>query len=108
MGQIHLDLQHHKHHHDCRCCSQSQSCCQAQGPGCPSSLRRHDQGRHQGPRRQEGLQPSGHPEVRVRQLQGGRCQGWRTCQARSEEVGGQQGYRRCCCCWQKGSWILQT
>merc|ERR1711994_340047 len=76
-----------QHHHDCCCCSQSQEGgLQAQGCCCPPSLRRHDQGRHQGPRRQEGLLPSGHPEVRLCQLQG----------------------RRCRCCWQEGSWIIQA
>merc|ERR1711994_1163851 len=98
-----------QHHHDCCCCSQSQEGgLQAQGCCCPPSLRRHDQGRHQGPRRQEGLLPSGHPEVRLCQLQGRCCQGWRTCQARPEEAGHLQGYRRCRCCWQEGSWIIQA
>merc|ERR1712154_500425 len=103
------DLQHTRHHHDCCRCTQSQEGrCQAQGPRCPPPLRRHDQGCHQGPRRQEGLLPSGHPEVHLRQLQGGRCQGWRTGQARPEEAGHLQGYRRCCCRWQEGSWIIQA
>merc|ERR1712051_206412 len=89
-----------QHHLDCCCCSQSHRC--------PPPLRRHDQGCHQGPRRQEGLLPSSHPEVRLCQLQGGRCQGCRTCQARPEEAGHLQGYRRCCCSWQEGSWIIQA
>merc|ERR1711894_567932 len=95
---------HQERHHDCRCCSQSQEgCCQAQGPRCPPSLRLHDQGRHQGPGRQEGLLPSGHPEVHLRQLQGGCCQGCRPCQDRSQEAGHLQGYRRRRCCRKEGA-----
>merc|ERR1711992_182701 len=97
-----------EHHHDCRRCTQSQEGRQAQGPRCPPPLRRHDQGRHQGSRRQEGLLPPGHPEVRLCQLQGRRCQGCRTCQARPEEARGLQGYRGCCCRWQEGSRIFQA
>merc|ERR1712061_834011 len=53
----HLHSQQHSHH-DCRRC-----CSQAQGPRCPPPLRQHDQGCHQGSRRQEGFLPPGHPEV---------------------------------------------
>merc|ERR1712045_1007217 len=67
-----------QHHHDCCCCSQSQ------------------EGRRQaqGPRCPPPLRRHG--------------QGCRTCQARPEEAGHLQGYRRCCCSWQEGSWLLQT
>merc|ERR1712025_286532 len=100
---------HQEQHHDCRCCSQSQEgCCQAQGPRCPPSLCLHDQGRHQGPGRQEGLLPPGHPEVHLRQLQGGCCQGCRPCQDRSQEARHLQGYRRRRCCRKEGSWIFQA
>merc|ERR1712001_783969 len=54
MGRFTTSTTQHNHH-DCRRCSQSQDCCQAQGPRCPPPVRRHDQGRHQGSRRQEGL-----------------------------------------------------
>merc|ERR1711944_275116 len=65
-------LQHNTNHHDCCRCSQDQEGRrQAQGPRCPSSLRQHDQGSHQGSRGQEGILQTGHPEVRLRQLQGG-------------------------------------
>merc|ERR1711981_1387181 len=104
MGQtvhiVHLrNNNNNNNQHDRRCCSQSQEgCCQAQGPRCPPSLRFHDQGRHQGPGRQEGLLSPGHPEVRLCQLQGGRCQSCRPCQDRPQEVGHLQGYRHCRCC----------
>merc|ERR1712223_403317 len=75
-------------HHDCCRCSQDQEGRrQAQGPCCPSSLRQHDQGSNQGSRGQEGIVQTGHPEVRLRRL---------------------QGDRDCRCCWKEGSWILQA
>merc|ERR1711990_460650 len=105
----HLHSQQHSHHDCRRCCSQDQEgCCQAQGPRCPPPLRQHDQGCHQGSRRQEGFLPPGHPGVRLRQLQGGRCQGRQPCEDCSQEAGRLQGDCRCCCRWKEGRWILQA
>merc|ERR1711936_806211 len=96
------------HHHDCCCCSQSQGCCQAQGSRCPPSLRRHDQGCRQGPRRQEGILPSGHPQVHLCQLQGRRYQGCVQDQDRPQEDGRLQGPRRRCRRRKEGSRIIQA
>merc|ERR1712242_442093 len=63
----------------------------------------------QGRQGQEGILPPGHPQVRRRQQQGGRCrQGRRPCQACPEEAGCCQEGGACCCCWQEGSWLLQA
>merc|ERR1712073_207377 len=47
----------------------------AQGPRRPPQVLRHDRRRHRRAEGQDWLLPPGHPQVRLRQLQGGRRQG---------------------------------
>merc|ERR1712045_952606 len=48
---------------------------QAQGPRRPPQVLRHDRRRHRRAEGQDWLLPPGYPQVRLRQLQGGRRQG---------------------------------
>merc|ERR1712204_71162 len=75
---------------------------QAQGSGRPPHLPRHDHGGHPGPQGEDGLLQAGHPQVHLRQLQGGRRQGRGGHQARPQGRRGQgrhqerQGDRQGC------------
>merc|ERR1712110_93942 len=95
-----------RQNHVC-CCKtrQGQEGCQA----CrPPPLCQHDCRCHQGPEGQEGILPPGHGQVHRCQQQGGRGQGWRARQARSEEDGRRQEGCGCCRRWQEGSRKLQA
>merc|ERR1711884_634765 len=63
-----------KHQHDGRQ-ARSKEGRQAQGPRRPPQVLRHDRRRHRRAEGQDWLLPPGHPQVRLRQLQGGRRQG---------------------------------
>merc|ERR1711988_954805 len=63
-----------QHQHDRRQ-ARSKEGRQAQGPRRPPQVLRHDRRRHRRAEGQDWLLPPGHPQVRLRQLQGGRRQG---------------------------------
>merc|ERR1712149_136982 len=63
-----------QHQHDRRQ-ARSKEGRQAQGPRRPPQVLRHDRCRHRRAEGQDWLLPPGYPQVRLRQLQGGRRQG---------------------------------
>merc|ERR1712241_169091 len=92
-----------QHQHDRRQ-ARSKEGRQAQGPRRPPQVLRHDRRCHRRAEGQDWLLPPGHPQVRLRQLQGGRRQG-RTAPPHGPEgwhqegipEDGQEGRQEACC-----------
>merc|ERR1711884_489922 len=95
-----------KHQHDGRQ-ARSKEGRQAQGPRRPPQVLRHDRCRHRRAEGQDWLLPPGYPQVRLRQLQGGRRQG-RTAPPHGPEGWHQEGIPEDGQGVRQGSWQVQA
>merc|ERR1712241_651681 len=95
-----------QHQHDRRQ-ARSKEGRQAQGPRRPPQVLRHDRRRHRRAEGQDWLLPPGYPQVRLRQLQGGRRQG-RTAPPHGPEGWHQEGIPEDGQGVRQGSWQVQA